>query len=474
MKLRLTCWAEGLRSRFDKGVFVIVTCLHKEPGMKPTVLGQTESIASSSNPDWTKSFTLDYELGQEQHLILTLQAGTTTPIGSTLFEVGQVLGNGGMLAKELKDSSGVIAVRIEECKSLGQVQIQVRGLNLKNLDGIGFGMNKSDPFFELQRKRLLSNSNKLVWDTVYRSITIDNDLNPIFPEFFIDLDELSGGSTDTKFRFVMYDYDKQGCKEIGSGLISVNDLVDSVNDTALQPDPKKVDASKALPLKVGSSQEETGKLIVIKAVVSGVLEETTIDTTEKSPIHETMAVEQTVEILDVASTEIPVDGGAGELEVELSDETSCTFCNYVAGGCQLRVICAIDATASNGDPRQESSLHYFNDRGLNSYENALQAICSIVSQYDSDQMFPVYGFGAKVNGTINHCFPLGSAPEVDGVDGILKVYRDTFRSGILLSSPRDFSEVIRSAGKNAREQLVSAVVTCYCRSVTSCLSLYAV
>ena len=52
----------------------------------------------------------------------------------------------------------------------------------------------------------------------------------------------------------------------------------------------------------------------------------------------------------------------------------------------------------------------------------------VLAPYDSDQMYPVYGFGAKLrgpdgkNGPVSHCFPVyGGGLEVHGVEGILKV-----------------------------------------------------
>lgn len=61
---------------------------------------------------------------------------------------------------------------------------------------------------------------------------------------------------------------------------------------------------------------------------------------------------------------------------------------------------AIDFTASNGDPRLPSSLHYIGGPGArpNPYEQALTAIGEIILPYDSDQLVPLYGFGAKWNG----------------------------------------------------------------------------
>lgn len=45
---------------------------------------------------------------------------------------------------------------------------------------------------------------------------------------------------------------------------------------------------------------------------------------------------------------------------------------------------------------------------LNMYAMALKAVGEIVQDYDSDKLFPAYGFGAKLppDGKISHAFPL--------------------------------------------------------------------
>lgn len=47
---------------------------------------------------------------------------------------------------------------------------------------------------------------------------------------------------------------------------------------------------------------------------------------------------------------------------------------------------------------------------LNTYAMALKAVGEIVQDYDSDKLFPAYGFGAKLppDGKISHVFPLVS------------------------------------------------------------------
>lgn len=45
---------------------------------------------------------------------------------------------------------------------------------------------------------------------------------------------------------------------------------------------------------------------------------------------------------------------------------------------------------------------------MNAYAMALKAVGEIIQDYDSDKLFPAYGFGAKLppDGKISHAFPL--------------------------------------------------------------------
>ena len=55
---------------------------------------------------------------------------------------------------------------------------------------------------------------------------------------------------------------------------------------------------------------------------------------------------------------------------------------------------AIDFTGSNGTPSSPSSLHYRDPRGLpNQYQLAIQAVGNVLEYYDSDRVFPMFGFG---------------------------------------------------------------------------------
>jgi hypothetical protein len=50
---------------------------------------------------------------------------------------------------------------------------------------------------------------------------------------------------------------------------------------------------------------------------------------------------------------------------------------------------------------------------------------------------------------VQHCFQCGASAEAQGVDGILKGYRDTFASGLIMSGPTDITQVIQAAGARA-------------------------
>ena len=73
----------------------------------------------------------------------------------------------------------------------------------------------------------------------------------------------------------------------------------------------------------------------------------------------------------------------------------------------------------------------------------------ILEKYDSDKELPLYGFGAKYDGVVRHCFQCGPTEEVHGVQGVLNAYRSVFQSGLIMSGPTVFTEVIETASSRA-------------------------
>lgn len=114
----------------------------------------------------------------------------------------------------------------------------------------------------------------------------------------------------------------------------------------------------------------------------------------------------------------------------------------------MNFIVAIDYTGSNGDPRDPSSLHYFNPHNpTNQYTNAIRAVGDIIQEYDSDRLFPTYGFGGKLSdGQVHFCFNVNMTHDCNcmGIEGILQAYQNTLPM-IQLWGPTNFSPVINQA-----------------------------
>ena len=122
---------------------------------------------------------------------------------------------------------------------------------------------------------------------------------------------------------------------------------------------------------------------------------------------------------------------------------------HINYGLSLNLVTSIDFTASNGNPKNPSSLHFVDPSGkLNQYQNAILQVFSVLEPYDTDKEIPVYGFGGMCPAlgisTTSHCFPLTGDvenPTVRGVEGVLDLYQ-TAMSQLKLSGPTNFSPTI--------------------------------
>uniref|UniRef100_A0A7N6ADU3 C2 domain-containing protein n=1 Tax=Anabas testudineus TaxID=64144 RepID=A0A7N6ADU3_ANATE len=134
-----------------------------------------------------------------------------------------------------------------------------------------------------------------------------------------------------------------------------------------------------------------------------------------------------------------------------------TFLDYIMGGCQLNFTIAIDFTGSNGDPRSPRSLHYINPQGYNEYLAAIWAVGSVIQDYDSDKMFPAFGFGAQIPPTwqVSHEFPINfnpSNPFCAGIEGVVYAYQQCLPQ-VKLYGPTNFSPIINHVAQFGHQAL---------------------
>ncbi|XP_062500669.1 copine-3-like [Corticium candelabrum] len=362
--------------------------------------GRTETIQDNLNPKFARSFILEYHFEEEQPLKLAVFDVDSAShdlrqhdfIGEAEFTLADVVVSGQELVKNLYISGkaqvrGTLHVSCEEmAESKANIQFHMRGENLDKKDFFG----KSDPYVEISRGK-----EDGTFTVVWRTEVIKNTLNPTWRQFEISSQKLCNADYDRPLRFTCWDWDRNASPDlIGfSESTSLRTLLDDIKSRRnprlqlIEPDKKK---------KKGQKYKNSGILHIMKCDA------------------------------------IPVS----------------SFVDYLRGGCNVSLMVAIDFTASNGDPRQPNSLHYFHPYQMNEYMEAIQSVGNVLAHYDSDQMFPVWGFGAKLPPTyaVSHCFPLNGRegnPEVQGVQGIMDVYRQGL-SSVVLHGPTIFAQILRA------------------------------
>ena len=471
--------------------YAVVTLLSPDQNSEqPRVLGQTEVIPNNLSPNWVKKFDIDFAFGKPARVnvgiydeVLKKKARNNKPMGSAVFDIAEVLGaRGNIKAKKLK-GGGTIFLRAEKAAEVhsGSLNLAMKGIKLKNVDGL-FG--KSDPFFEISKH--IQAAGGPTWQVVYRSQPVQNDLNPKWEPVTLDMNELCDGNHSKPILVSVFDFEKKGKHEpMGFFETNVAGLMNAV--TSGSGDVKNVDTSKAF--KLTRKGKFFGHVIVTAATVTGVTTAGRTPSTSPQPttILAAPPIPAPVSVLSVptggpsnlppfslalnnppptasqVNATAPIVAAASTSTItsqnfHLPPPASTSgprpkFIDYLSGGLELQLTVAIDFTGSNGDPRKPGTLHYIHQDGyLNDYEKALSAVGSVIARYDHDQKFPALGFGAKYGGVINHCFQVGPTHEANGISGILQAYRSVFKSGLTMSGPTDFSEVISLTAAQAQSK----------------------
>ncbi|XP_076125389.1 copine-9-like [Alosa pseudoharengus] len=366
--------------------------------------GRTEVIDNTLNPDFVRKFVLDFFFEEKQNLrfdvynVDTRSSNLSKPqdfLGQTFCTLGEIIGStGGRFERTLSGIPG---------KKCGNIIFAAEELsNCRDIATMQFCANKldkkdffgkSDPFLVFYR----SNEDG-TFTICHKTEVIKNTLNPVWQQFTIPVRALCNGDYDRTVKVDVFDWDRDGSHDfIGEFTTSYREISRGQSQFNVYEvlNPKKKGKKK-------------------KYVNSG-----------------------TVTLLS------------------FKVESEYTFVDYIRGGTQLNFTVAIDFTASNGNPSQPTSLHYMNPYQMNMYAMALKAVGEIIQDYDSDKLFPAYGFGAKLppDGKISHAFPLNSStedPNCVGIEGVLEAYFQSLRT-VQLYGPTNFAPVINQVARLAEE-----------------------
>ena len=270
---------------------------------------------------------------------------------------------------------------------------------------------------------------------MYRSNALRGDLNPVWTGVSLDLEATCNGDLDRALKVIVWDHRKTGKHKImGEFETTMRGLVEARAEMG----------DSEFGFTLTKLEKETGLVQVVEAQLSGAI---------LDPNRSQQRDDDEADNANGANNKSKRKAKNNNRPQQRPE-----FVDYLSGGCQISLAVAIDFTASNGDPRQPDTPHYFHppeSKEWNDYEKAIFAVGSILAKYDSDQQFPVWGFGAKYNNVVRHCFQCGSEVEVQGVQGIMDAYRGVFRTPLTMSYPTKFTEVIQTAAAYARHEQVS-------------------
>ncbi|XP_070695426.1 copine-9-like [Pempheris klunzingeri] len=366
--------------------------------------GRTEVIDNTLNPDFVRKFVLDFFFEEKQNLRFDVYNVDTRSsnlskhkdfLGQTFCTLGEIIGStGSRLDRTLSGIPGKkCGTIIFTAEELSNCRdIATMQLCANKLDKKDF-FGKSDPFLVFYR----SNEDG-TFTICHKTEVIKNNLNPVWQPFTIPVRALCNGDYDRTVKVDVYDWDRDGSHDfIGEFTTSYRELSRGQSQFNVYEvlNPKKKGKKK-------------------KYVNSG-----------------------TVTLLS------------------FKVESEYTFVDFIRGGTQLNFTVAIDFTASNGNPSQPTSLHYMSPYQMNAYAMALKAVGEIIQDYDSDKLFPAYGFGAKLppDGKISHAFPLNTNPENPNcvaIEGVLEAYFQSLRT-VQLYGPTNFAPVINQVARCAAE-----------------------
>uniref|UniRef100_A0A669E4C4 Copine 4 n=1 Tax=Oreochromis niloticus TaxID=8128 RepID=A0A669E4C4_ORENI len=396
VELRLTCKGISDRDALSKPDPCIV--LNMQSHGQWMEVDRTEVIRSCVNPTYSKVFTLDFYFEEVQRLRFELYDINSSHnglkeaifLGSVECTLGQIISQR-KLSKALLRPGGtvgkaIITITAEELT--GNDDYIELSFSARKLDDKDF-FSKSDPFLEIHRL-----NDDATLQLVYRTETVMNNLNPVWKTFKVSLNSLCSGDHERKLQCTVWDWDSNGKHDyIGEFEATFKEMRGAIDGRQVQwpcINPK---------YKVKKKNYKNSGIVILNQC----------------------------KIIKMHS-----------------------FLDYIMGGCQIQFTVAIDFTASNGDPRNSCSLHYIHPYQPNEYLKALVAVGEICQDYDSDKMFPAFGFGARIPPdykTVSDCFCV-----LSGIQGVVEAYQACLPK-LQLYGPTNIAPIIQKVAKSASQEV---------------------
>ncbi|KAM9332390.1 copine-3 isoform 1-T1 [Pholidichthys leucotaenia] len=375
-------------------------------------VARTEKVQNCLSPKFAKKFVIDYYFEIVQKLKFgiydidnkTVDLSDDDFLGELECTLGQVVSSKKLtrpLVLKNKSPAGKGTITVS-AEEIKDNRVVNFEVEARKLDNKDF-FGKSDPYLEFYKESPTG------WQLAHRTEVVKDNLNPTWKPFRIPLQSLCGGDMEKPIKVECYDYDSDGS----------HDLI-GIFETTMK---RLQDASRTSPAEfecINSKKKQKKKGYKNSGVVS-------------------------VKLCQVVK--------------------EYTFLDYIMGGCQINFTVAVDFTGSNGDPRSPQSLHYISPQGVNEYLSAIWSVGNVIQDYDSDKMFPAFGFGAQIPPTwqVSHEFPLNfnpSNPFCAGIEGVVEAYRVCLPQ-VKLYGPTNFSPIINHVACFAKQALQQTTASQY-------------
>eukprot|EP00761_Pharyngomonas_kirbyi_P012467 gb/GECH01012494.1/.p1 GENE.gb/GECH01012494.1/~~gb/GECH01012494.1/.p1 ORF type:complete len:506 (+),score=122.08 gb/GECH01012494.1/:1-1518(+) len=349
--------------------------------------GRTEHIKNDANPQFSRTFTIDYFFEETQNLRFEIydvdnesaQLNDQDFVGRADVTVAEiVMSRGGYKAplKQANKSNGEIVIKFEEVagKNAGHLNFELSAEKLPKMDFMG----GADPYLVISRVNEDGTFNK-----IHTSEIVKNNRKPSWRPFMLSTTELCNNDFYRPLRIECFDWDKHSDHD------KIGDLQTNL-DNILQ---------NRGPFEFKQDNKSRGFLKVRHAHF----------TEEKS------------------------------------------FTDYLSDGWEISLVVGVDFTGSNGNPASSSSLHFVGpnmnqyESAISSVGEILQHYDAdkLFPAFGFGAKMP--------NGQVSHCFPINGAsdPHCNGINGILESYRAAINN-VQLWGPTLFSPIIRETAQKAK------------------------
>ncbi|XP_017293335.1 copine-3 isoform X2 [Kryptolebias marmoratus] len=375
-------------------------------------IGRTEKIQNCLNPKFSKTLVLDYYFEMVQKLrfeVYDIDSENCSLVdadflGQMECTLGQIVSSRNLtkpLVRRDKTPAGKGSITIYAEEQTDNRVVAFESAARK-LDKKDF-FGKSDPFLEIYKQT------ETGWQLAHRTEVVKNNLNPVWKPFRIRIQLLCGGDVEKPIKVECYDYNNSGSHDcIGSFQTTLSQIQQASQSYAAEFEcinSKKKEKKKGY---------KNSGVIIIK-------------------------------------------------QCKIVKEY--TFLDYIMDGCQINFTIAIDFTGSNGNPTSPMSLHYINPQGYNEYLAAIWAVGNVIQDYDSDKMFPAFGFGAQIPPTwqVSHEFPVNfnpANPFCEGIEGVALAYQQCLPQ-VKLYGPTNFAPIINHVAHFGRQALQQQTASQY-------------